>query len=41
MEKNMTMVASLDFQIGEGSKTGNGLIEDWQSKVDDFVEKLI
>jgi flavodoxin len=39
-KKNMTMVAGLDFRIGGGSQTGDGLMEGWESKVDDFIDKI-
>jgi hypothetical protein len=40
-KKNMTKVASIDFQIGEGSQTGEGLMDGWESMVDDFVGQLL
>ena len=40
-KKNMTKVASVDFQIGEGSQTGEGLMDGWESMVDEFVGQLL
>jgi len=40
-KKNMTKVASVDFQIGEGSQNGEGLIDGWESMVDEFVGQLL
>jgi hypothetical protein len=39
-KKNMVKKAEVDFQVGKDSQTGNGLIEGWKSKLDDFAEKL-
>ena len=39
-KKNMIKVADVDFQVGKNSNTGNGLMEGWESKIDDFVGKL-
>ncbi|MCK5458480.1 MAG: hypothetical protein KAI20_01200 [Thermoplasmatales archaeon] len=38
--KKMVKVAEVDFQVGDGSQTGNGLMEDWKAKLDKFAEKL-
>jgi len=38
--KKMIKVAEIDFQVGDGSKTGNGLKEDWKAKIEEFAEKL-
>ena len=40
-KKNMTKVASVDFQIGEGSQNGEGLMVGWESMVDEFVGQLL
>jgi flavodoxin len=40
-KKNMKMIAGVDFQIGEGSQTGNGLRDGWESKVDEFINQLL
>ena len=40
-KKNMTKVASVDFQIGEGSQNGEGLMVGWKSMVDEFVGQLL
>jgi flavodoxin len=39
-KKNMVMVAGVDFQVGKDANTGNGLKDDWKSKVDDFIIKI-
>ena len=38
--KKMEKVAEVDFQVGDGSQTGNGLMNDWKAKLDGFAEKL-
>ena len=38
--KKMVKVAEVEFQIGAGSQTGNGLMEDWKANLDEFAEKL-
>ena len=41
LSKNeMMKVAGVDFQVGDGSRTGNGLMENWKVKIDEFAEKL-
>jgi flavodoxin len=39
-KKKMVKVADLDFKVGKDANTGNGLIEGWEAKVDEFIEKL-
>lgn len=39
-KKNMVKVAGLDFKITKDARTGNGLMEGWETKVDKFVGKL-
>jgi len=39
-KKNMVMVAGVDFQVGDGVKTGDGLKDGWQAEIDDFAKKL-
>jgi len=39
-EKKMAKVAEVDFQVGDGAKTGNGLMDDWKAKLNEFAEKL-
>jgi hypothetical protein len=39
-KKKMEMVAGVDFQVGDGSQTGNGLGVGWQTKLTDFAKKL-
>jgi len=40
-KKNMTKIADVDFQVGKDANTGNGLIDGWESKIDDFVRQLL
>ncbi len=39
-KKNMVKIAGVDFQVGDGSQTGNGLMKGWESKLDEFAGKL-
>lgn len=40
-KKNMMKVADIDFKVtGNGTQTGNGLMEGWEAKLDEFAEKL-
>lgn len=39
-KKNMVKVAGVDFQVGKDAQTGNGLMDGWEAKVDEFAEKL-
>jgi len=39
-KKNMVKVAEVDFQVGKNANTGNGLMEGWEKKIDDFANKL-
>ncbi len=39
-KKKMVKVTSVDFQVGDGSQTGNGLKEGWEAKLDEFVGQL-
>ena len=39
-KKNMVMVAGVDFQVGDGVKTGDGLKDGWQADIDSFAQKL-
>ncbi len=39
-KKKMIKVAGVDFQIGKDAKTGNGLMEGWEAKLDEFVGKI-
>jgi flavodoxin len=39
-KKNMIKVAEVDFQIGKDSFQGNGLMNEWETKVDEFANKL-
>jgi flavodoxin len=40
-KKNMEMIAGIDFQVSKDANTGNGLMDSWEKKVDEFAEKLI
>jgi len=39
-KKNMKMVAGVDFKVGKNANTGDAIIGDWKSKVDEFSTKL-
>jgi len=39
-KKNMVMVAGVDFEVGAGVKTGDGLKDGWQAEIDAFAKKL-
>ena len=39
-KKNMVKVAGVDFKVGKDIKSGNALMEDWETKIDEFSEKL-
>lgn len=39
-KKNMVKVAGVDFQVGKNANTGNGLMDGWETKIDDFAGKL-
>jgi len=40
-KKNMNKVAQIDFHIsGEGQKTGDGLTQGWEKKLDEFINKI-
>jgi flavodoxin len=39
-KKKMVKLAGVDFQVGDGVQTGNGLMEDWEAKLDEFARKL-
>jgi hypothetical protein len=39
-KKDMVKVAGIDFQVGKNANTGNGLMEGWESKIDDFIVKI-
>lgn len=40
IKKKMVKRADVDFQVGDGSRTGNGLMEKWNVKLDEFAGKL-
>jgi len=39
-KKKMIKVASVDFRIGEGQDKGEGLMDGWDLKLDEFIEKF-
>ena len=39
-QKKMIKVADVDFQIGKDANTGNGLMDGWETKLDEFAKKL-
>jgi menaquinone-dependent protoporphyrinogen IX oxidase len=39
-KKNMNVVASTDFLIGDGQNKGEGLSSDWETKLDEFADTL-
>jgi flavodoxin len=40
-KKHMVKVADADFRIaGDGTETGNGLMQGWEAKLDEFAGKL-
>ena len=39
-KKNMVKVADIDFKVGKDIKSGNALMDGWESKIDEFAEKL-
>jgi flavodoxin len=39
-KKQMVKVAAVDFRIGPDSRTGNGLIAGWETKLEEFAAKL-
>jgi len=38
--KKMVKIAEVDFQVGKDANTGNGLMEGWKVKLDEFAGKL-
>ena len=39
-KKNMEMVSSIDFKVGKEANSGNGLMDGWETKVDEFANAL-
>ncbi len=39
-KKNMIKIAEVDFRIGEGQDKGEGLMNGWEEKLDDFINKI-
>ena len=39
-KKKMVKVAGVDFKVGKDTKSGNALMEGWETKIDEFAKKL-
>ena len=39
-KKSMEKVASVDFKVSKEANTGNGLMDGWEEKIDEFAGKL-
>ncbi|HUS98741.1 MAG TPA: hypothetical protein VMY59_00280 [Candidatus Thermoplasmatota archaeon] len=39
-KKNMVKIAEVDFQVGKDTQSGNGLMGNWNAKLDEFAQKL-
>ena len=39
-KKNMVMESGVDFQVGKNANTGNGLMDGWKTKIEDFAKNL-
>lgn len=39
-KKNMVKIAEIDFHVGKDASSGNGLMQGWQEKIDEFTKKL-
>ena len=39
-KKKMIKKAAVDFQVSKQANTGNGLMDGWESEIDEFVKKL-
>jgi flavodoxin len=39
-KKKMIKVAGVDFKVGKEAESGNGLLEGWEAKVDEFAGML-
>ena len=39
-KKEMEKIADIEFQVRDGSQSGNGLKDGWEVKLDEFVAKL-
>ena len=40
-KKKMIRIAGVDFQVGKDANSGNGLMEGWEKKVDEFAGNLV
>ena len=39
-KKKMVKVAEIDFKVGKDAITGNGLMDGWETKIDEFARKI-
>ena len=39
-KKKMEKVAEVDFKVGKDANTGNGLLDGWETKLEEFAGKL-
>jgi flavodoxin len=39
-KKKMVKIAEVDFKVGKDASTGNGLMDGWERKIEDFASKL-
>jgi flavodoxin len=39
-KKNMVKVADVDFMVGDDAKNANGLMQGWETKIDEFAKKI-
>lgn len=40
-KKKMVKISEVDFKVGKDANTGNGLMDGWETKVDQFADKII
>jgi flavodoxin len=40
-KNNMIKILGVDFKVSKEANTGNGLMEGWETKVDEFANKII
>ena len=39
-KKDMIKVADVDFKVGKDIKSGNALVDGWETKIDEFAKNL-
>ena len=39
-KQKMVKVAAVDFRVGDGAQTGNGLAEGWKARLDEFAKRI-